>query len=109
MYHSTETWEQVEGILDNGFKLSSRQENMLGEGIYVSSTLEKTLSYGDFTLKLLVYTGRVCTVDKQGHAKQKSWQKDYGTAWVPPNVGMVPSERQVTNISRSCYKCWNYS
>ena len=95
MFHSTETCEQVEGILDNGFKLSSRRENMLGEGIYVSSTLEKTLAYGAFTLKLLVYTGRTCTVDEQGHPKQKSWQKDYGCAWVPPNCGMVQSGREV--------------
>ena len=95
MYHSTKTCEQVEGILDNGFKLSSRHENMLGEGIYVSATLEKAICYGDFTMKLLVYTGRTCKVDEQGHPKQKSWQTDYGCAWVPPNCRMVPSGRQV--------------
>ena len=68
---------------------------MLGEGIYVSATLEKALSYGDFTMKLLVYTGRTCRVDEQGHPKQKSWQTEYGSAWVPPNCGMVRSGRQV--------------
>ena len=100
MYHSTETWEQVESILANGFKQSSHHENMLGEGIYVSSDLEKTLTYGDFTFKLLVYTGRVCRIDRQGHESQKSWQSDYGSAWVPPNLHpkMVPSNRQVINV-----------
>ena len=94
MFHSTPCWENVESILDNGF-LWSDPSNMLGHGIYVSSTLQKAMGYGKFTFKLLVYPGKVCRIDRQGHAKQKSWHFHYGSAWVPPDCGMVPSGFQV--------------
>ena len=97
MYHSTPTCDNVEGILNNGF-VWSEPTNMLGHGIYVSSTLQKAVGYGKFTFKLLVYPGRVCRIDRQGHPKQKSWHSDYSTAWVPPNCGMVPSGHQVYRI-----------
>ena len=51
MYHSTKTWEQAESILDNNFYISDSTK-MLGEGIYVSSTLKKTESYGPITFKV---------------------------------------------------------
>ena len=54
MFHSTPSWENVESILDHGFAWSD-PSNMLGHGIYVSSTLQKAVAYGGFTLKLLVY------------------------------------------------------
>ena len=63
---------------------------MLGKGVYVSSTLRKTEAYGPITFKLLVYPGRICLVDRQGHPRQKTWQRDFGSAWTPPNTpGMV--------------------
>ena len=83
MYHSTKTWEQAESILDNNFYPSD--DGMLGMGIYVSSTLRKTEAYGPITFKLLVYPGRICLVDRQGHPMQKTWQDDFGSAWTPPN------------------------
>lgn len=89
MYHSTKTWEQAKSILDNNF-YPSDESRMLGRGIYVSSTLRKTESYGPITFKLLVYPGRICLVDCQGHPRQKTWQSDFGSAWTPPNTpGMV--------------------
>ena len=60
MYHGTPTWKEAESILDNKFFLSDHHRSMLGRGIYVSSTFEKTFGYGDITFKLLVYPGRIC-------------------------------------------------
>ena len=57
MSHSMPSWGDVEGILDDVFSWSD-PSNMLGHGIYdvyVSSTLQKAVAYGGFTLKLLVY------------------------------------------------------
>ena len=62
---------------------------MLGRGIYVSSSIEKTYAYGDIAFKLLVYPGRIYPITQQGHWMQKRWQHEYGSAWVPPNTGMV--------------------
>ena len=106
MYHSTPKWENVEKILEEGFMWSCPCCNMLGHGIYVSSTLEKAAAYGKFTFKLLVYPGRVKKIDRQDHPKQKSWHKDYSSAWVPPNCGMVPSGHQV-KFNKVISKIWN--
>ncbi|XP_063061993.1 uncharacterized protein LOC134454764 [Engraulis encrasicolus] len=39
-----------------------------------------------------VNVGRVITIRKQGHPKQKTWHEhSYDTAWCPPGCGMVPS------------------
>merc|ERR1712038_569201 len=90
MYHSTKTWQQAETILDNGFYLSDHSRSMLGKGIYASSTFEKTQNYGPITFKLLVYPGRICLINRQGHPLQKTWQSEFGSAWTPPNThGMV--------------------
>ena len=86
MYHSTKTWEQAESILDNGFYISDHFCSMLGAGIYASSTLEKAENHGPITFKLLVYPGRICTVDYQGHPMQKAWQRHFGSAWAPPDT-----------------------
>ena len=90
MYHATDSVEAAESILDdNRFNLSDRS-CMLGRGIYVSATFEKTLNYGPVTFKLLVDPGRICLINYQGHPRQKSWQDDFGSAWTPPNThGMV--------------------
>ena len=90
MYHGTPTWQQAESILNYGFYLSNHSSSMLGGGIYVSSTIQKTYNYGPITFKLLVYPGRICTINHQGHPRQKTWQSDFGSAWTPPNTpGMV--------------------
>ena len=75
----------AESILNNGFFLSDHSR-MLGSGVYVSATLEKTQNYGPITFKLLVYPGRICKIDYQGHPYQKSWQGDFGSAWAPPHT-----------------------
>jgi hypothetical protein len=95
MFHSTPTWENAVSILEQGF-YPSRPSRMLGQGIYVSSTLRKAEAYGTYTFKLLVYTGKICTIDRQGHPLQKSWQSQFGSAWVRPKCGMVPSGLQVS-------------
>lgn len=93
-YHSTTDPDAAESILRNGFRKSSGQGNMLGEGIYVAKDLRKALPYGPITFKLLVSTGRIIKIDRQGHPMQKSWQHQYNSAWVPPNCGMVQSGLQ---------------
>ena len=64
---------------------------MLGAGIYVSRSIEKAAAYGDTVLKLLVYPGHTCKINRQGHPLQKTWHGDYSSAWVPPDCGMVDS------------------
>lgn len=93
MYHSTSV-ENAKSILENGFTSSKTNDNMLGQGIYVSADIEKALDYGPVTFKLLVYPGWVRAVTRQGDEWQKTWQRKYSSAWVPPNCGMVYSGRQ---------------
>ena len=93
-YHSTKTPEMATGILRHGFKRSPSRGNMLGEGIYVAKDLVKALPYGPVTFKLLVYTGRIIRIDHQGHRRQKTWQSNFNSAWVPPHCGMVRSGLQ---------------
>jgi hypothetical protein len=95
MFHSTPSWKSAASILEHGFHLSG-PNRMLGEGVYVSSTLRKAEAYGAYTFKLLVYPGKICMIDHQGHPMQKSWQRQFESAWVPPNCGMVPSGLQVS-------------
>ncbi len=61
--------------------------------------MEKAKAYGPVVLRLLVYLGRVAKITCQGHPLQKSWHAFYGTAWVPPNCGMVPS-----GLEENCIK-----
>ena len=104
MYHGTPTWQQAESILDNGFYPSKHYSSMLGRGIYVSSTIQKTYGYGDITFKLLVYPGRICTITHQGHPRQKSWQSSFGSAWTPPNTyGMVKYQVIINNVHKFLY------
>jgi len=79
--------------------VSNHSTNMLGAGLYVSHSANKAVRYGDVIFRLLVYPGRVCKVDRQGHPLQKDWRREYGSAWVPPNCGMVPS-----NLPENCLK-----
>ena len=58
MYHGTQA-ANVDSILSNGFDVSKCKGGMLGQGIYASTDANKTRAYGDVTLKLLVYVGKV--------------------------------------------------
>ena len=95
MYHGTKNEHTAARILQEGFRVSTGQDQMLGNGIYVSATKAKARRYGRVTLKLLVYPGRVKRINYQGHPQQKTWQENYSSAWVPPLCGMVPSGLQV--------------
>ena len=95
MYHGTDSIEAVQGILQNGFRPSGAKKNMLGQGVYVSKSREKAERYGQFVFKLLVYVGRVKIIDRQNHPEQKTWQVDFGSAWLPPHNKMVASGLEV--------------
>ncbi len=95
MFHGTSA-QGADGILRNGFNLSDHNGNMLGAGVYASLEFGKAANYGHVVLKLLVYTGRVCKIDRMGHPLQKSWQGSYDSAWVPPGVN--PSGREVKKL-----------
>ena len=106
MFHATDA-DSAASILQEGFRVSTGSYQMLGNGVYVSATRAKTSAYGDVVFKLLVYPGRVARVDYQGHPMQKRWHQCYGSAWVPPNCGMVQSGYQVRHIiNRSCQVLW---
>ncbi len=86
MFHGTPL-TNVESILDNGFRAS--RDGMLGPGIYASSDFGKAAAFGPCVFKILVYVGRVCKVDAQGHPLQKAWQTKHDSAWVPQGCGMT--------------------
>ena len=94
MYHGTDA-DCVSSILEQGFKPSDGPNQMLGNGVYVSKTIDKAANYGEVVFRLLVYPGHVIRIDRQDHPKQKTWQENYGSAWVPANCGMVPSGLEV--------------
>ena len=92
MYHGT-PYENVEPILRHGFRPSDATGKLLGAGIYVSRDEAKTVNYGEICLKLLVYPGRTKRVVREDDPDRTSWQRDHGSAWVPPNCNrdMIPS------------------
>ena len=92
MYHGT-PFENVEGILARGFEPSDAYGKLLGAGIYVSRDEAKTQNYGEVCLKLLVYPGRTKRVVREEDPDRTTWQRDHGSAWVPPNcnLDMIPS------------------
>ena len=64
MYHSTQV-ENVESIMRNGFEISTGQSKLLGNGLYVTRDIQKTLPYGNVCFRLLVYPGKsFCVTDK---------------------------------------------
>ena len=100
MYHATKP-EYAQSIFKEGFSLKNAGENdpgMLGRGVYVTRDITKTYVYGPVTLKLLVYTGKTIRIDYQGHPRQKNWQNDFDSAWVPPNNKMVISGNEETCV-----------
>ncbi len=106
MYHGTQVDSAIKILEEGGFNISKGQGQMLGNGLYVTKDIDKTINYGPVVFRLLVYPGRVAVVNCQGHHLQKKWHEEYGSAWVPPNCGMVGSGREVllltnaTNMNR---------
>ncbi|XP_024263090.2 uncharacterized protein LOC112238787 [Oncorhynchus tshawytscha] len=99
MYHGTSKQIAVD-IQRNGFKPS--KDGMLGAGVYLSRDIRKAIKYpigaddsDRMVLKVKVDVGKVKIIDVQGHDRQYDWHTyGYDTAWVPPGVGMVPSNQQ---------------
>uniref|UniRef100_A0A8C7NZE8 PARP catalytic domain-containing protein n=1 Tax=Oncorhynchus mykiss TaxID=8022 RepID=A0A8C7NZE8_ONCMY len=99
MYHGTSKQIAVK-IQRNGFEPS--KDGMLGAGVYLSRDIRKAIKYpigaddsDRMVLKVKVDVGKVKIIDVQGHDRQYDWHTyGYDTAWVPPGVGMVPSNQQ---------------
>uniref|UniRef100_A0A8K9Y0B4 PARP catalytic domain-containing protein n=1 Tax=Oncorhynchus mykiss TaxID=8022 RepID=A0A8K9Y0B4_ONCMY len=86
MYHGTSKQAAVD-IQRNGFTPS--KVGMLGAGVYLSRDIRKMV------LKVKVNVGRVKVINKKGHDMQYNWHTHgFDTAWVPPGVGMVPSNQE---------------
>uniref|UniRef100_A0A8K9WV13 PARP catalytic domain-containing protein n=1 Tax=Oncorhynchus mykiss TaxID=8022 RepID=A0A8K9WV13_ONCMY len=77
--------------------------DMLGAGVYVTRDIQKACKYPlgvsnskRRVLKVRVDVGKVKIIDQQDHPMQKTWHTEHGydTAWVPPGVDMVESNRQ---------------
>ena len=109
MYHATRDVANVADILDQGFKISqggAARNLALGDGLYVSRDIEKTLGYGDVCFKLLVYPGKTVLVEEQGDPMRTSWQGEYSSAWIPATCGWVrgagvPGTREETCVKSS--------
>jgi len=104
MYHSTMKTENVSSILRNGFKISQKGSTwrpglLLGDGVYVTRDIEKTIGYGDVCFKLLVYPGKTFIVDDDTPQQERvSWQREHSSAWIPPNNRVHPSGREETCV-----------
>jgi hypothetical protein len=102
MFHGTSV-EAAELIKKTGFILSRADISMLGAGVYVTRDIQKACKYPPGVsnskrrvLKVRVDVGKVKIIDQQDHPMQKTWHTEHGydTAWVPPGVDMVESNRQ---------------
>jgi len=104
MYHSTVNPQNVSSILHNGFKISQKGSTwrpglLLGDGVYVTRDIEKTIGYGDVCFKLLVYPGKTFIVDDNTPQEERvSWQREHSSAWIPPNNRVHPSGREETCV-----------
>ena len=89
MFHGT-SHVSADSIEKYGFRPSI--DGMLGSGVYVSSSVKKAVNYGPVVLMLDVEIGKLITIDRQNHPRQKNWANlGYEAAFVPPDCGMVPS------------------
>ena len=89
MYHSTKP-ENVANILAKGFNISQQGQHgnpalMLGDGLYVSRDIEKTLTYGSVCFKLLVYPGKTFCVEAETTEAMRrcEWRQEFSSAWLP--------------------------
>jgi len=104
MYHATDAYN-VPSILDRGFGLSGGPHKALGNGLYVSKDIEKTLGYGDVCFKLLVYPGKSCVVTHDTDPMRTRWHQDHSSAWIPANCGYFrgnpPTDKEETCVKSS--------
>ena len=107
MYHATKNPDNVASILDSGFKISQGQDGCLalGDGLYVSRDIEKTLSYGSVCFKLLVYPGKTLRVSEKCDPLRQAWQGEHSSAWVPPGCDWVRHRREETCVKSSAQVC----
>jgi len=104
MYHSTRNPDNVWTILQSGFNISQRGEKgnpnlLLGDGLYVSKDIEKTLAYGSVCFKLLVYPGKTFMVqDDTTKEERVGWQKDHSSAWIPAGSKVHGSGQEETCV-----------
>jgi len=104
MYHSTRNVGNVSSIIQTGFNISQRGESgnpnlLLGDGLYVSRDIEKTLDYGKVCFKLLVYPGKTFLVqDSTTMEERMGWQRENSSAWIPSNNKVHPSGREETCV-----------
>ena len=107
MYHAT-TPDAVRDIYqDNGFNRSQgKRKNgvnlFLGDGVYVTRDISKTLQYGQVCFKLLVYPGKTFIVDDTTPEEERTkWQNEYSSAWLPPNNTIHHTKQEETCVKSS--------
>jgi len=102
MYHATRTVENVEKILNEGFKVATMQPHLiLGGGLYVSRDISKSQAYGPVIFKLLVYPGKTKTITERGDPMMLTWNKEFSSAWIPPRNAVTPSQKEETCVKAS--------
>ena len=102
MYHSTNDPRNVSNILNYGFNISKGSHLLLGDGLYVSRDIEKTVRYGPVCFKLLVYLGKTLGVEKWQDPMRQAWQEEYSSAWVPPDCGLG-GRKEMTCVKSSAH------
>jgi len=107
MYHSTKGYKNARKIVETGFNISQNDpENpdrnlTLGDGLYVTRDIEKSVEYGDICFKLLVYPGKTYQVTDIKDELRTTWHKEHSSAWVPPNFKVHPSGKEETCVKSS--------
>lgn len=93
MHHGTSV-ANARLIIASGFKQSDG--GMLGKGVYVTRNIMKACQYPKkrkysdrVVLQLHVRVGRVKCICKDKDPVKTTCSKQYDSAWVPPNCGMV--------------------
>jgi len=103
MYHATLA-QHVTSIINNGFRNSQGSVNshggnlVLGDGLYVSKDKNKAEPYGEVCFKLLVYPGKAFGVYDGNDPEKTTWNKNYSSAWVPPNATNWHSDKEETCV-----------
>ena len=101
MYHATSPGA-VRDILLNGFNRSQGKRMMLGDGVYVTRNIQKTLHYGEVCFKLLVYPGKTFIVDDTTPEEERTkWHNEYGSAWLVPNNSIHHTKQEETCVKSS--------
>merc|ERR1719291_475175 len=75
---------------------------MLGDGVYVTRNIQKTLHYGEVCFKLLVYPGKTFIVDDTTPEEERTkWHTEYGSAWLVPNNSIHHTKQEETCVKSS--------